>query len=162
MKLTSVRSTNFIAFLVCCGLLATAGYLQISQGLEPCPLCVIQRVIIIALAVLFLIGSVYAPRTLAARLYNFVIFLVSATGILFAGRQVWLQHLPAGQVPACGPGLDYMLDRFPLNETMRLVFHGSGECAEVHWRFLSLSIPEWTLVFFVLFSVLALVNIRRL
>ena len=75
---------------------------------------------------------------------------------------MWLQSLPPGEAPECGPGLEYMLGAFPLTEVIGMVLSGSGECAEVQWTFLALSIPEWTLLMFAAFALfgLALIAIR--
>ena len=88
-------------------------------------------------------------------------FLLAAGGAGTAGRQVWLQHLPPDQVPKCGPDLYYMIDHFPLGKVVANLFRGSGQCAEVTWRLLGLSIAEWSLMCFVSFGVLALVTLFR-
>jgi disulfide bond formation protein DsbB len=104
--------------------------------------------LVIGLGAVMLIGALHNPQGAAAKVYAVVILLIASAGVVVAGRHVWLQHLPADEVPECGPGLQYMLDAFPLNETFAMVFKGSGECAEVQWRFIGLSIPEWTLILF--------------
>jgi len=162
MKTLSVRLCNTLAVITCCALLATAAYLQLALGIEPCPLCIIQRIIFIALTFMFLLAAIYVRPTLGNRIYHFLIFLVAGGGGAVAGRQVWLQHLPSHQVPACGPSLNYMIDKLPLSQTLQLLIYGSGECSEVHWRFLSLSIAEWSLIFFICLGGLALVNVYRL
>ena len=78
--------------------------------------------------------------------------MAALVGGAIAARHVWLQHLPADKVPDCGPGLDYMLDAFPISKALRLEFTGSGECAKVDWQFLGLSMPEWTLAWFAIFA----------
>ena len=145
---SSQRMFFIYGVLLCSALMLTALVLQHSLNLEPCPLCIFQRVFVIALGVLMLIGAVHDPRDLGRKAYGTLILLVAIAGVGVAGRHVWLQHLPADQVPECGPGLQYMLEAFPLNETLSLVFRGSGECAEVQWTFVGLSIPEWTLIIF--------------
>lgn len=145
----SRRLTNLAGFLACAGLLGYGYVLQFVDGLEPCPLCVFQRVAFIGLGVVFLTAALHAPRVAGARVYAVVIALVAGTGAFIAGRHVWLQSLPPDRVPECGPGLAYMLDTFPLTETIRMAFTASGECAEVSWSFLGLSIPGWALVAFV-------------
>jgi disulfide bond formation protein DsbB len=133
---------------LCAAMMATALYFQHVKGLEPCPLCIIQRVIVIALGVVMLVAAVHNPARVGRRLYGALIVLIAAAGVGVAGRHVWLQSLPPDQVPECGPGLEYLLNTFPLVETLEMVFKGSGECAEVLWTFLGLSIPGWTLVMF--------------
>lgn len=144
----SQRSLFVFGCVLCAALVATALYFQHVMDLEPCPLCIIQRIIVMALGVVMLLGAIHNPLVFWRRIYGVVTVLIAISGILVAGRHVWLQHLPADQVPECGPGLEYMLDAFPLSETLSMVFKGSGECAEVQWTFLTMSIPEWTLLIF--------------
>jgi disulfide bond formation protein DsbB len=123
-------------------------YFQYYLQLQPCPLCIMQRVVVMCIAAVLLVAAIHNPVGWGIRVYAVLVTLVAAIGAAIAGRHVWLQNLPLDQVPECGPGLDYILEVFPLNEALRLVLHGSGECAEVLWRFLGLSIPGWTLVAF--------------
>ena len=134
--------------LMCAALMGMALYLQHVLRLDPCPLCIFQRIFVIALGVVMLAAAVHDPRGVGRRVYGALVLLFAALGVVVAGRHVWLQHLPEDQVPECGPGLEYMLNAFPLGEAMSMVFTGSGECAEVQWTFIGLSIPEWTLVIF--------------
>lgn len=130
-------------------------WLQQGLGLEPCPLCVLDRVAFAIAGVVFLLAALHGPGRAGRRLYAGVALLPLAFGLAVAGRHVWLQHLPAEQVPACGPSLDYILGNFPLQHALELVLRGSGSCAEVQWRFLGLSIPEWTLALFALLALFA-------
>ena len=141
------------AFLVCVALMATALAMQYALKLEPCPLCIIQRVFVIALAGVVLVAALHDPAAMGRRVYGALIVVLGVLGMVVAGRHVWLQNLPADQVPECGPGLEYLLDAFPLMEALSLVFRGSGECAEVQWVFLGLTIPGWTLVVFAGFTI---------
>ncbi|HVF63909.1 MAG TPA: disulfide bond formation protein B, partial [Casimicrobiaceae bacterium] len=146
----SFRTAFAVCALVVAALLAYAYYAQFVLELEPCPLCIFQRIAMIALFVVALAAAIHAPRGSGRRVYGALASLAALAGVAIAGRHVWLQHLPPDQVPACGPGLDYLLDTFPLSQTLRKVFTGSGECAEIDWRFAGLSMPEWTLIAFVL------------
>jgi disulfide bond formation protein DsbB len=157
----SARAGYAIGVLVCIGLLAFALYLQYVEQQEPCPMCILQRIAFFAMMAVFVIAALHGPRRRAAFAYSTVAFLFAAAGASVAGRQVWLQHLPANQVPACGPGLEYMLEQFPLREVLGKVLAGSGECAEVGWTFLGLSIAGWSLVWFVLLGVFAIVVAAR-
>ncbi len=146
----SFRAQFLSGFLACAALLAYALYSQYYGGLMPCPLCTFQRGAFILLGVIFLIGALHAPSGQGGRRVYAVSALIAAgLGIAVAGRHVWLQHLPADQVPACGPDLSFMMEAFPLADVLRKVFTGSGECAEVDWTFLGLSMPEWSLIWFV-------------
>ena len=152
--MTISRLIFLFIFLSCAGLLGFGLYLEHVQGLEPCPLCILQRIAYIVVALIALVGAIHGPGKLMKIIYGNLIIIVSLTGAVIAGRQVWLQHLPPDQVPECGPGYDYLMEVFPLNEALSMIFTGSGECAEVQWTFLSLSIAEWSLAMFILLCIL--------
>jgi disulfide bond formation protein DsbB len=153
------RPLFLAAFLICAALIATALIMQYALKLEPCPLCIFQRVFVIALGAIVLVAAMHNPRLTGRRVYGVLIVIFGVLGMIVAGRHVWLQSLPADQVPECGPGLEYMLNAFPLTEALSLVFRGSGECADVQWVFLGLTIPGWTLVIFTVFTIFGLVLI---
>ena len=147
---------GYLAGLLICGaLFAFALYLQYYEYQNPCPLCILQRIAFIAMMVVFLAGIIHGPRRTGAIAYSTLLVIIAAIGAGIATRHVWLQHLPKDQVPECGPGLEYMLNKFPLAQALEKVFRGSGECAEVGWTFLTLSIAEWSLAWFVLLGVFA-------
>jgi len=160
--LVSRRIGNLVGFLACAGMLAFGYYLQFVVGLEPCPLCIIQRLLLLAIGLAFLAAAVHHPAgRVGAGLYGGAIALFAALGIAVAGRHVWLQHIPAEQRPACGPALDFLLSTFGPFEGLARVLRGSGECGAVDWTLLSFSIPEWTLVAFVAFVAWAVWMARR-
>ena len=151
----SFRTLFLLGFAACGCLLAYAIYLQMYAGLEPCPLCIFQRVAFAALGLVFLIGGLHAPRAAAARRgYGTLGLLAALAGVAVAGNHVRLQHLPPDQVPSCGPGLDYMMEAMPVTGVIRKVMTGSGECANVDWSFLGLSMPAWSLLWFIGLGVL--------
>lgn len=152
----SLRLVLFYALLGVIGLLGFALYMQHVMGLEPCPLCIFQRIALIATGVVLLVALLHNPGPLFRRLYALLLVVTSGAGLGLAGRQVWLQHLPEDQVPSCGPGLDYMVDVLPFTEMIGKVLRGSGECAEVKWTFLSFSIPEWMMPIFAAYLLFAL------
>lgn len=135
-------------FAVCVLLIAIALYMQHVMGLEPCPLCILQRVAVMAVGLILLVAAVHDPGRTGQRVYAVLTLLTAATGGAIAARHVWLENLPEERVPACGPALDYMLENFPLQRVIEMVLRGSGECAEVAWSFLGLSIAGWMLVVF--------------
>jgi protein dithiol:quinone oxidoreductase len=135
-----------VGVLACLGLLGYAWYAQRILGLEPCPLCIFQRVGIGACGALFLLAALFNPRPLGARIYGSLVLLAALATMAVAARQLWIQHLPEGAVPSCGATLNYMLEVFPLSDVIRKVLTGSGECARVNWRFLGLSMPGWVLL----------------
>ncbi|MBI4194824.1 MAG: disulfide bond formation protein B [Betaproteobacteria bacterium] len=142
--------------LVCIALIGFALFLQYVEQQEPCPLCILQRLVFIALAVVFLVAALHGPARTGGMVYGGVLFIIAGLGAAIASRHVWLQNLPANQVPECGPGLEYMLSKFPLTQILGKVLSGSGECAEVGWTFLGLSIAGWSLLWFVLIGALAI------
>jgi protein dithiol:quinone oxidoreductase len=152
----SFRQISAACAASCAGLLAYAYYLQYFEGQDPCPLCLLQRGFYYAVGLTLLAGAIHGPGRIGARVYSSAAFLFAAGGFGVATRQVYLQHLPPELVPACGPDLFYMLDNFPIARTLKLLLRGTGQCAEVHWRFLGLSIAEWSLVAFAFFAVVAL------
>ncbi len=142
------------AFALIAGLMGVAFYLQYVEGLEPCPLCMAQRIAFMALGLVFLVAFIHGPRGGGGKVYAVLGSLIGLAGLALASRQLWLQSLPADEVPVCGPGLEYMLQAFPLSEVLTMMLKGTGECAEVQWVFLGLSIPGWTAVAFVGFVIL--------
>ena len=144
-------------FLICVALFAFALYLQYYEFQNPCPLCILQRIAFIGLMVVFLVGAIHGPGRTGAWIYSGLLVIVALLGTGVAARHVWLQHLPKDRVPECGPGLEYMLNRFPLSQALEKIFRGSGECAEVGWTFLTLSIAEWSLLWLVLLGAFAVV-----
>jgi disulfide bond formation protein DsbB len=142
--------------LVCAGLIGFALYLQYVLGEDPCPLCMLQRIAFFSIAAIFLAAAVHNPGRTGRTVYAVIIVVLAIAGGAVAGRQVWLQSLPKHLVPECGPGLDFIVSRFPLSKALELILRGSGECAEKGWTFLGLSIAGWALVWFALLGLLAL------
>ena len=143
----SGRQKYFLGFLFCSGLMGYALFAQYFLNLEPCPLCIFQRVSVIAMGIIFLACSLFEPKSNLAKFISSTLFVISGTfGVGVASRHVWLQNLPSDQVPGCGPGLDFMMSTFPINEVFEMVFNGSGECANVDWSFLSLTMPAWVII----------------
>jgi disulfide bond formation protein DsbB len=149
MQIPKPRTLFLLGFLGCIAMMGTAlAYFQYYLQLEPCPMCIMQRVAVMSIAAVLLVATLHNPAGWGIRVYGALVTLLAGAGAAIAGRHVWLQSLPPDQVPECGPGLDYILEVFPLSEAVQMVLRGSGECAEVLWRFLGLSIPGWTLVAF--------------
>jgi protein dithiol:quinone oxidoreductase len=154
-RLRNPRLAFGLGALVCIALLGYAYYLQYVRGLEPCPLCMVQRGFFYAVMALFVVAALHGPRRWGGTLYAALITLFALGGAATAARQVWLQHLPADKVPQCGPDLFFMLENFPLGRTLEKLFYGSGECAKVDWTFLSLSIAGWSLAWFIVLALYA-------
>jgi disulfide bond formation protein DsbB len=157
----SFRGRYLAGLAVCVALMAFALYAQYVMQLDPCPLCIFQRIAVCTMGMFFLIGGLHAPRKTATRsVYALLITLGGLWGIATAGRHLWLQSLPAADVPACGPGLGYLFDAFPFTKMLKLAFTGSGECAKIE-PILGIPMPGWTLFWFIVLTVWALVAIRR-
>jgi disulfide bond formation protein DsbB len=156
-----VRLAFAAGAIFCASLLGFGFYLQYVGGQDPCPLCLVQRGFYFGLLFVFGIGAIHGPQRIGSVFYGLLALLLAAGGAGTAGRQVWLQHLPADQVPTCGPDLYYMLDHLPIGKVFTNLLRGSGQCAEVTWRFLGLSIAGWSLIWFVLFGAFALFAIFR-
>ncbi len=153
--LGSRRTGNLLGFLACAGLIAFAYYLQFGQGVEPCPLCIIQRLLVAATGLVFLVAAIHHPGRAGARVYGVLTMLVAGVGAAVAGRHVWIQHVPEDKRPSCGPGLDYLVSTFGPFGGLQRILRGSGECGKVDWTLLGLSIPEWTLACFIALGIYA-------
>ena len=140
------RLANLAGFAACVALLAYALYAQYHLGLEPCPLCIFQRIAIAALGVVFLIAGLHHPRGWGARVYAVLLGLAALAAAGVAARHLYVQHLPPGSLPSCGAPLEVLLKFTPVTEVIRKVLTGSGECSEVTWRFLGLAMPAWVLI----------------
>lgn len=159
IKKFNSRIWFLLGFLGCAALLAIGAYLQLIEEQEPCPLCISQRIAILLTGLVFLIAALHNPGRTGIKVYSILGALVALAGASISTRHVWLQHLPPEEVPECGPGLDYVFENFPLSETIKLMLSGTGDCAEVSWTLLSLSIPEWTLIAFLMLALLSLLQI---
>ena len=157
----SLRSRFLAGFVVCAALMGFALYAQYVMYLDPCPLCIFQRIAVCVMGVFFLVGGLHAPKRQATRaVYATLITVGGLWGIATAGRHLWLQSLPASEVPACGPGLGYLFDAFPFMKMLKLAFTGSGECAKIE-PILGLPMPAWTLLWFIILIGWAVMATRR-
>lgn len=162
MKLPGKRQSNLIGSIACGGLMAYALYAQYQLLLEPCPLCVFQRMAVIGMGIFFLIAAIHNPNSWGSRVYAFLIGLVATAGSGVAARHVWLQHFPLDEVLSCNPGFSYMIESFPLGEALGMIFKGSGECTDIDWLFLGLSMPAWTFLCIVMLGAFGIwTNLRR-
>ena len=142
----SRRTGNLLGFSACAALIGYALFVQYVQGLEPCPLCILQRVAVMVVGALFLIAALHNPAERGARVYGVLIDLAALAGIVVAARHMWIMAQPPGSVAECGASLDYMMDVLPLHEVLMKVLSGSGECAKLDWQFAGLNMPTWVLM----------------
>jgi len=145
-----------IVFAVCAASIGFGLYLQHSKGLEPCPLCILQRVLFVAIGVVALVAALFGTRRPVARIgVGLAVALLALAGVGVAARQSWLQHFPP-PIQECGADFYFLVDTTPLSKLLPALFSGTGDCAKRGWLFLNLSIAEWALVFFAGIAVLAL------
>ncbi len=138
----------FLSALSCFLMLGVGAYFQFVEELEPCPLCISQRIAILITGLILLLAAIHNPQQRGIKAYSIAGTVSALLGACISIRHVWIQNLPPDQVPECGPGLEYVFENFPLIDTLKLMLNGSGECADILWTFLGLSIPGWTLVAF--------------
>jgi protein dithiol:quinone oxidoreductase len=156
------RLINFAGFAACAALVAYALYTQFYQGLEPCPLCIFQRIGIAVLGLVFLAAAIHNPRGRGGAVYACLLGSAALATLGVAARHVYVQSLPPGSLPSCGAPLASLLKFMPLWQVIRKVLTGSGECGEVSWRFLGLAMPAWVLIWALLLGVGGVVvNLRR-
>ncbi len=156
MKLPITRSMDFFACLVGFAVLGGAYYLELSVGLQPCPLCMVQRYIMLLLCILFLLGGLLPLTNFARRFYHFFVWLITSVGVGVAARHIWLLFQPPGTAPSCEASLSLLVQYLPLKEVALLILQGTGDCDKAAWYFLDLNLPEWSLVFFSLLWLVAL------
>jgi len=135
-----------IALLLAGAMVGGAQFMEHVIGLDPCPLCLMQRLWTMLAGACVLAGLAHNPRLLA---YPVIATVCTVVGAAFSIRQLWLQSLPADAVPACGPDMAYMIDAFPVSEILKAMTWGTGNCAEVTWSLLGISIAGWALLGFI-------------
>ena len=162
MVLPSYRLINLAQAVAGAALIVIAiVYFQNYLGLEPCYLCITQRVFVIAVAVICAIAALHNPGQKGQRTYAGLSIGTAALGGYSSGKQLWLQSLPEDQVPACGTPVDYLFDSFSASEAISMLLRGDGNCAEVQWQLLGLSMPAWVMLAFVGFAAAGLVQFLR-
>ena len=158
----SYRLLNLYGLVLCvASLLFAIFYLENTLYLDPCPLCILDRVVILGLGVIFLFALLHNSKSFFVKIYGGFCIILSLIGVLLASRHIWLQNLPKDQVPECGPDIYFMLETLPIFEVLKSVLTGSGSCADVSWTFVGLTIPEQTLILFIIFLVLSVIQTLR-
>jgi protein dithiol:quinone oxidoreductase len=160
MKLLTMSKLYLLGTILICAFLGASFYLQTHSGLNPCPLCILQRMTMAALGLTFFLGAIFNRRFVIRILFIAVTSLLALLGSLLAARQVWLQHLP-NPSSDCGANLEYMLKVLPIKQVLQKIFQGSTECSQIDWRFLHLSLAEWSALCFILLTVLAIAPLFR-
>ncbi len=158
----SVRTFFLLVFAICTCLILTALYMQRVMGLEPCYMCILQRVFVIATGSGALLAFLHNPGVIGKRIYSVLVAVMALAGSFFSGKQLWLQSLPEDQIPECGVSVDYLFEVHTFGNALKELLQGDGNCAEVQWVFLGLSIPGWTLVCFIGLAAIAIWQLFRL
>jgi len=161
VTLPKQRILNFAGALICSSMMGFALYAQHVLLLDPCPLCILQRIAVIFLGIVFLLAALQKPGKIGGRVYSCLLGVAVIAGAGVAAWQVRLQNLPADEIPSCGPGFEYMVENFPLKDALGMIFRGSGECAEVAWQLLGLSMPAWVVIALVSLGVAGIWNNLR-
>ena len=152
------RKISCLTFIFCVALIAVSLYMQFIMELRPCYLCVTQRFFIIVIGFFSLLALIHNT---GYRIYGALTTGSALIGGYFASKQLWLQSLPADEIPSCGPPVEYLFNAFNLSEALKMLVQGDGNCSTVQWIFLGLSIPGWTLVSFIAFAILGVSQIVR-
>ena len=150
------RTSSALILLLCITMTGTALYMEHVMGLQPCYLCITQRVFVLGVAALALLALLHNPGATGNRIYSLLMAATAGVGGFFSSKQLWLQSLPEDRVPACGPPADYLFEVMELSDALSMLLQGDGNCAEVQWTLLGLSIPGWTLLGFAACLLLAL------
>jgi disulfide bond formation protein DsbB len=141
-------------FLGCAGLLTYAIYLQLIKNLLPCPLCVVQRVAYWVAGIAALAAFLQGPQAFGRKVYGAFIVIASAAGAAVALRQAWLVRYPEAFECGISPEEEF-LNALPLARWWPDMFEANGDCADVTWKFIGLTLPDWSAIFFILFAILA-------
>lgn len=159
---TSIRPLNYLfAFIIIAFILGSAAFLQIYKGITPCPLCILQRITMGLLGVLFLLGIAFSAKPLGRWIIGILCALTSLLGILLSGRQVYLQLNPSNVGANCEVSLEYMLNALPFNEVLKRIIAGGAECSRVDWQILHISLAQWSSIAFIIFLLFSLWQLRR-
>lgn len=160
MNIISSRAVNFLGFWICCGLIGFAYYLQMVLNLQPCPLCVIERLFLALIGLVLLLASIHNPSKSGYKTYGSIVLVLAMLGMAFAARHLWIQANPSTFGQVCVPGFNYLIKTVPFSQVLKALLLGSADCAKVDWSFLGLSLPGWTFLFFDVFALLGLAQIK--
>lgn len=149
MQLARSRPLFFLAFIACALVIGIALFLEHEAGLTPCALCILQRTCVVTFGVISLIAYLHAPGKLAWQIYSSMLLLIALAGAMIAGRQVWLQTIPAQDSMSCLPGFEYLFEIMSISQALSRLFESGVNCDEVTWTLFEMSVPEWSLLAFV-------------
>lgn len=160
-KIAAHQKAYFLGYIIIVLLLGAASYIQYFKGVNPCPLCILQRITFGLLGVIFIFGIIWSAKRSGQILFSVISLFICCIGILLAGRQVWLQHLPSQPGANCEVSLQYMLRALPFDQVLQKMFEGSSGCGQVGWELMSLSLAQWSLLGFIFFLLFSFWQLRR-
>jgi len=143
------RTGYFLGFAVSFGLVGLAIFLQLLHNLDPCPLCISQRVAFMATGTAFLLAALHNPTGGWRKLHGLLQLSGATAGAVIAVRHIWVQAHPGQFMSECGVGFDYMIHQFPMSKAIRLIFQGTGECSVIDWTLFGITIPQLSLLAFI-------------
>ena len=155
------KSGYILGAVACFATVALALFIQTKYNLEPCPLCITQRMFFMGLGVLFLIGAFIKPASLLQKIFAALQVLTALGGAGWAMRHWYLQANKESMIADCGVGFDYMFENFPLKKMFTLIFKGTGDCAAIDWTFLGLTLPQLALISFTAFGIYAIYLLKK-
>lgn len=159
MKNLTARKLNFVGFIVCSGLIAFALFMQYVMNIQPCPLCIIERIFVALIGLNMIVAVLHNPGEVGDKIYGIMTLAIAIVGMCAAGRHIWLQNQPLTLGQICVPGLNYLFTNLPITEALRTLVVGTADCAKVNWSFLGLSMPMWTFLFYDLFALLGFIQV---
>ena len=163
LKSLNNRGINLLCGLICvASLLIAKFYFEDYLGLEPCYLCITQRAFIAIAGLLFFIWAAHNPKRLGAKIYALLVLAATSAGAYFSLKQLYLQSLPEEQVPQCGPPVDYLFETFSNFEVIAMLLRGDGNCAKIQWEFLSITMPGWVLLIFIVLIAASILNLTKI
>lgn len=156
-RMLAGRAGYLVGFFVSFALVGVGLYIQVKDNLEPCPLCIFQRIAFMVTGMLFLLAAFHNPHGLWRKVHGVLQFVAASTGVGIALRHIWIQTHPEEVMAECGAGVAYLFENFPLRKFLQLVFKGTGECSSVDWTLFGLTIPQLSLVAFAGLAIYAVV-----
>jgi disulfide bond formation protein DsbB len=156
------KKINLFGSLLAFILVGLAVAIQTQFNLEPCPLCVTQRIVFIVIGCLFLLFSFIKPNQLIRFIHLTSLLITNIVGIVFASKHILIQSKWITVPAECGIDLDYMFENFPLTEAFSLLFKGTGDCSEIDWLFLGLTLPQLAFIAYIIFSILTLYIYKKI
>lgn len=159
MKNLTTRKLNFFGFVSCTGLITFALLLQYVWDIQPCPLCVIERIFVALIGLNMIIATLHNPGEVGDKIYGIMTLAIAIVGMCAAGRHIWLQNQPLTVGQMCVPGLNYLFTNLPISEALRTLVVGTADCAKVNWSFLGLSMPMWTFLFFDIYALIGFLQV---